>query len=307
MSDWIIREAVTGEASLVSCFYFRLFEKQFNFLPNVEQYFLHAAAEIFDSPDGSRLWVVESDREIAGSICIVKRGSHEAQLRLFGIAESLQGKHAGDALLKTAMDFCAEKEYTKLSLWTIDICKAARHLYSKYGFHLTDTKLNTTWAAYPMMEELWEYDKEKMIDLISGETDLPHMSELIVEYTDDIIARGGEEVKACLASQHLTDELANLNAKYGGSGSRMYLAKVNGEIAGCVCIAGNDDTYCEIKRLYIRPAFRGFGLSRVLIEKAIAEAREIGYQFMRLDTFPFMEQAVRIYRKRGFYEIPKLQ
>ncbi len=91
MTDWMIRESETGEASLVSCYYFRLFEKQFDFLPNVEQYFLRAAAEIFDCPEGNRLWVVESENKIAGSISIVRRGDHEAQLRLFGMDECLQG------------------------------------------------------------------------------------------------------------------------------------------------------------------------------------------------------------------------
>ncbi len=304
MSEWMIREAKTGEASLVSCFYFRLFEKQFNFLPNVEQYFLHAAAELFDCPEGNCLWLVEMEDKIVGSICVVKRGMNEAQLRLFGIDECMQGKHVGDALLKTAMDFCCES-YTKISLWTIDICRVARHLYSKYGFQLVDTKLNTTWADYSMMEELWEYDQNKKIELIPGEKDLPHMAELIKEYTDDIISTGKEEVKACLSSQHLDEELLDLERKYSGPNNRMYIAKINGEIAGSVCVTENDKDYCEIKRLYVRPAFRGSGLGGVLLEKAIVEARDIGYHYMRLDTFPFMESAIRMYEKRGFYSIEK--
>ncbi len=305
MKQWEIREAKTGEASLVSCFYFRLFESQFDFLPNVEQYFLHAAAEIFDDPEGSRLWVIAEGDAIKGSICIVKRGETEAQLRLFGMDESLQGQHAGSALLETAMNFCRDKRYTKVSLWTIDICRAARHLYSRFGFQLTDTKLNTDWAAYPMMEELWVYDEESRTELVSGEDDLTEMEQLIREYTDSILVEGGEEVRSCLASQHLDDELRDLVKKYGLPSGRMYIAKLNGETAGCVSITRNDEEYCEIKRLYVRPEYRGRGISRILMEKAIAEARDIGYRYMRLDTFPFMEQAIRIYLQRGFYEIGK--
>ena len=159
MSEYIIREAKTGDASLVSYFYFKLFETQFDFLPNVEQYFLNAAAEIFDDVKGSRLWVLEEDGVIKGSICVVKKGAQDAQLRLFGMDSSLQGKGAGKALMQTAMDFCKEKNYTHVLLWIIDICRAARHLYAKFGFHLTDTKANTTWAEYPMTEELWEYQR----------------------------------------------------------------------------------------------------------------------------------------------------
>ncbi len=160
MSDFVIREAKTGEPSLVSYFYFKLFEKQFDFLPNVEQYFLYAAAEVFDDPDGNKVWVLEKDGIIKGSISVVKRENHEAQLRLFGTEPSLQGKGAGKALMQMAMNFCKEKEYRHIMLWTIDICQAARHLYHKFGFKLTDTKLNTTWANYSMVEELWEYEEE---------------------------------------------------------------------------------------------------------------------------------------------------
>ncbi len=305
MDKLVIREAGTGDASLVSCFYFRLFESQFQFLPNVEQYFLRAAAEIFDDPTGSRLWVIEEDEAIKGSICIIKRGEHEAQLRLFGMDESLQGRHAGSALLQTAMDFCREKTYSHISLWTIDICQAARHLYGKFGFQLTDTKLNTTWANYPMMEELWEYHADRKVELIPGEEAVSEMEELIREYTDDIMHKGGEEVRACLDRQHLDIELQNLKQKYGFPNGRMYVVRVNGETAGCVSITMNDSDFCEIKRLYIRSRFRGMGLGRILLERAISDARDIGYKFMRLDTFPFMSQAVRIYQRRGFYPIEK--
>ncbi len=88
--------------------------------------------------------------------------------------------------------------YSHVSLWTIDICKAARHLYEELGFQLTDTKINTTWANYPMMEELGEYDADQNIELVSGEEAISEMKELIVEYTDDIMEKGGEEVRACL-------------------------------------------------------------------------------------------------------------
>jgi GNAT superfamily N-acetyltransferase len=61
---------------------------------------------------------------------------------------------------------------------------------------------------------------------------------------------------------------------------------------------------CEMKRLYLRPSFRGKGLGRAIAEKIIAEARDIGYQQMRLDTIePIMKDAVEMYRKLGFREI----
>jgi putative acetyltransferase len=65
-----------------------------------------------------------------------------------------------------------------------------------------------------------------------------------------------------------------------------------------------EDGVCEMKRLYLRPSFRGKGLGRVITHKIIAEARSIGYQCMRLDTIePVMKDAVEMYRKLGFREI----
>ncbi len=65
-----------------------------------------------------------------------------------------------------------------------------------------------------------------------------------------------------------------------------------------------DAQRCELKRLYIRPAFRGQGLARRLVERLLTDARSEGYQAMLLDTFPFLSGAIRLYRTLGFYESP---
>lgn len=133
---------------------------------------------------------------------------------------------------------------------------------------------------------------------------LPDVLSLIEEYTDMILSYG-DDVKQCLAAQHLDAELEDIQRKYALPFGRLYLCTVNGEVAGCVGLTRNDDDFCEIKRLYVRPQFRGHHLSQLLLEKVISEAKTIGYKHMRLDTFPFMTAAIHLYEKYGFYYIDR--
>ena len=107
-----------------------------------------------------------------------------------------------------------------------------------------------------------------------------------------------------LCFQNFDQELAGLPGDYAPPGGRLLLAEYEGQVAGCVALHGIDDGICEMKRLYLRPGFRGKGLGRALAERIIAEARQIGYQRMRLDTVePVMKDAVAMYRRLGFEEI----
>src|SRR5216683_157100 len=95
-----------------------------------------------------------------------------------------------------------------------------------------------------------------------------------------------------LCFQNFDKELSGLPGDY------------DGQLAGCAALHKLDPGICEMKRLYLRPPFRGKGLGRVLAEHIIAEARQIGYERMRLDTVePVMKDAVGMYRKLGFKEI----
>jgi putative acetyltransferase len=107
-----------------------------------------------------------------------------------------------------------------------------------------------------------------------------------------------------LCFQNFDKELADLPGDYAPPDGRLLLAELDGELAGCVAMHKFDAKICEMKRLYLRPKFRGKGLGRVLAEAIIAEARQIGYDRMRLDTVePVMKDAVGMYRKLGFREI----
>jgi putative acetyltransferase len=107
-----------------------------------------------------------------------------------------------------------------------------------------------------------------------------------------------------LCFQSFDQELAGLPGDYASPAGRLLLAEYEGQLAGCVALHRLAPEICEMKRLYLRPAFRGKGLGRKLAEIIISEARGIGYQRLRLDTVePVMKDAVALYRMLGFREI----
>ena len=107
-----------------------------------------------------------------------------------------------------------------------------------------------------------------------------------------------------LCFQSFDKELAGLPGDYAPPVGRLLLAEYDGQLAGCVALHRIDPGICEMKRLYLRPQFRGKGLGRALADRIIAEARHIGYQRLRLDTVdPIMKDAIAMYRKIGFQEI----
>ena len=107
-----------------------------------------------------------------------------------------------------------------------------------------------------------------------------------------------------LCFQNFDQELAELPGDYAPPEGRLLLVESEAQLAGCVALHKLDSRICEMKRLYLRPQFRGKGLGRVLAERIVAEARQIGYRRMRLDTVePVMKDAVAMYRKLGFKEI----
>ncbi|MBK9163332.1 MAG: GNAT family N-acetyltransferase [Acidobacteria bacterium] len=107
-----------------------------------------------------------------------------------------------------------------------------------------------------------------------------------------------------LCFQGFEEELATLPGKYAPPEGRLYLASVGEQPAGCIALRSLGKGVCEMKRLYLRDSARGLGLGRRLIEQVIADARELGYRKMRLDTYPpKMGKAVSLYESHGFRQI----
>ena len=105
-----------------------------------------------------------------------------------------------------------------------------------------------------------------------------------------------------LCFQDFENELAGLPGKYAPPEGRLYLAEYDNRLAGCVALKKIAPDICEMKRLYIKPEFRGKKLGRQLAEMIVEEGRKIGYKKMRLDTLQRLGTALKLYRSMGFIE-----
>lgn len=100
-------------------------------------------------PERDGFWTVSVDGQVEGSIAIDGDGadSQGAHLRWFIVSDRLRGKGAGGELLRAAMDFCRARGYPSVHLWTFGGLDAARHLYEREGFQLTEQRLGSTWGV----------------------------------------------------------------------------------------------------------------------------------------------------------------
>lgn len=142
------------------------------------------------------------------------------------------------------------------------------------------------------------------IKLVPAYSYKAEVKQLFTEYTSALI-EGDKGFREYLAIQNYDEEVEHLEAKYGMPRGRLYIVFCGDELAGCVGLKKIDRESCEMKRLYVRPNFRGKHIGDVLVQKIIGDAKEIGYKYMLLDTLPFLQSAIHLYKKHGFYEIDR--
>ena len=144
-------------------------------------------------------------------------------------------------------------------------------------------------------------DDTTQIELVrlDAETPLAVVRDLLREYAASLA------IDLCF--QNFEAELATLPGEYAAPAGQLMLAYVDGALAGCGGMRALRDAdhanACEMKRLYVRPAFRRFGLGRALAEALLDEARRAGYSVMLLDTLDEMESARELYATLGFVEV----
>jgi carbonic anhydrase len=106
-----------------------------------------------------------------------------------------------------------------------------------------------------------------------------------------------------LSFQRFEEEMLALPETYSAPVGALFMAKVDGQAAGCVAVRRFDNTTCEMKRLFVRDAYKGHGVGKTLAAKAIEAGKELGYQRMLLDTLAHMRPAIELYTALGFQPI----
>ena len=139
-----------------------------------------------------------------------------------------------------------------------------------------------------------------MADIIAADAPefFPMLRELFAEYAE--LLRGNH---AECSVRDVQDEAATLPGDYAPPGGCLLLALEGEQPAGCVALRSLGPGFCEMKRLYVRPAFRGKDIGRQLAEAVIDEAQRLGYERMRLDTLQTMTAAFKLYQSLGFTPI----
>lgn len=152
-----IRSFGTNDIETIIKRHMELYAQEYGFDSTFESYVGDAVHKFIESynKDTENIWVAELNGSTAGFIATVKVDDTTAQLRWFLIEPQARGRGLGKKLMQTVVDFCREKGYKQILLWTISNLETARHLYKLFGFTLTQTNEHDIWGKH-LVEERWD-------------------------------------------------------------------------------------------------------------------------------------------------------
>lgn len=138
-----------GDLGYITYLHGKMYHEEYGFNTTFEPYVARPMSDFSLTEDQSRqqIWIVEMDGKIVGCIAIVDADGNEAQLRWLFLTKETRGKGLGKRLMTEAIDFCLEKGYDNIFLWTIDALHAAMSLYLKNGFKLTEKISHAMWGV----------------------------------------------------------------------------------------------------------------------------------------------------------------
>lgn len=132
-------------------------EKEYQLDQEFDRYVLHTLAAFVDqtNPATDRIWIAEVDGAFAGCIGVVGLPEGEAQLRWFLVEEQFRRQGIGSRLVQAVVDFCRERDCTRIILWTLSELADARRVYGRFGFQLAESKTHHIWGR-TRTEERWD-------------------------------------------------------------------------------------------------------------------------------------------------------
>lgn len=154
-SEVAIRMGKPGDLGYIAYRHGVLYTEEYNLDPVFERYVLESLMKYADSRQGGEIWVAEADGQVVGFIGLVRIDEETAQLRWFLIEPEFRGIGLGKQLITAALDYCRQKKYKKVFLWTFQGLDVACHLYKSFGFIPTQQAENNIWKQ-GIMEEKWD-------------------------------------------------------------------------------------------------------------------------------------------------------
>lgn len=151
----VIRPYRAGDAGYIAYRHGVLYEREYGLDKVFESYVIAGMAKFFAGGADGEIWVAEAAGQVIGAIAIVAAGPGTGQLRWFLIEPAFRGSGLGRRLMNVAIDYCRQRGFSRVFLWTFQGLDAACHLYASFGFRLTEETENTTWRD-KLTEQRWD-------------------------------------------------------------------------------------------------------------------------------------------------------